>query len=163
MSQERSWTPCLLPLFSTVGHCALFIHAVPSSHITSNVFNRLYSYTCELKRNTAVTAVSSSNTTSGFPAFQCLMADSWVTAQHDGINFKGCGFRTVQGADNATACQSACNADRNCQFYTYVKQSFSDTSQRKRCYLKRVITMPVPLKVIALQQAVSGFSTNICL
>uniref|UniRef100_A0A4W6FTZ3 Apple domain-containing protein n=1 Tax=Lates calcarifer TaxID=8187 RepID=A0A4W6FTZ3_LATCA len=68
----------------------------------------------------------------------------------EGINLPGSDLRFLL-VNNAKACQKTCTEDPNCQFYTY-------TIADRRCYLKRVITMPLLPKVTKLANAVSGFS-----
>uniref|UniRef100_A0A665TCX0 Plasma kallikrein-like n=1 Tax=Echeneis naucrates TaxID=173247 RepID=A0A665TCX0_ECHNA len=77
------------------------------------------------------------------------------------VDFRGSDIR-FELMDDPETCQSTCSADRNCQFYSYVNVTFHNPDYRRRCYLKRVITMPAPPKVNKLYNAVSGFSLKNC-
>uniref|UniRef100_A0A3Q4I627 Coagulation factor XI-like n=1 Tax=Neolamprologus brichardi TaxID=32507 RepID=A0A3Q4I627_NEOBR len=71
-------------------------------------------------------------------------------------------FFFVHLMDDADTCQKTCTEDPHCQFYTYVDETFFDRSYWRRCYLKRVITIPAPPKVTRLTNVVSGFSLKNC-
>ncbi|XP_034016305.1 coagulation factor XI-like [Thalassophryne amazonica] len=85
----------------------------------------------------------------------------WVKVAQEGVDFQGSDFKFVL-LDDANKCQESCTRDYNCQFYTYVKTSFSDRTYWQHCYLKRVVTMPAPPKVAKLANLVSGFSLKNC-
>ncbi|KAG7244159.1 hypothetical protein INR49_004232, partial [Caranx melampygus] len=77
---------------------------------------------------------------SGLPVYECLMndsmyhkstlklLDSWVKEKHDDVDFFGVDMSAIT-KDNVTECQTGCNDDRNCQFYTYLKDNFSDANR----------------------------------
>uniref|UniRef100_A0A4W6FTF4 Apple domain-containing protein n=1 Tax=Lates calcarifer TaxID=8187 RepID=A0A4W6FTF4_LATCA len=90
---------------------------------------------------------SEEGVTSGLPTHFCQLC---AMKTLEGINLPGSDLRFLL-VNNAKACQKTCTEDPNCQFYTY-------TIADRRCYLKRVITMPLLPKVTKLANAVSGFS-----
>jgi len=98
---------------------------------------------------------------SGIPTRACQPDNSWVKAMYEGVDFQGSDMRYVL-LDDPESCQRTCTGDHNCQFYTYVNETFFDSSYWRRCYLKRVITMPAPPKVTKLENASSGFSKKNC-
>uniref|UniRef100_A0A665TCT2 Plasma kallikrein-like n=2 Tax=Echeneis naucrates TaxID=173247 RepID=A0A665TCT2_ECHNA len=87
--------------------------------------------------------------------------NGWKKIIHEDVDFRGSDIR-FELMDDPETCQSTCSADRNCQFYSYVNVTFHNPDYRRRCYLKRVITMPAPPKVNKLYNAVSGFSLKNC-
>lgn len=116
----------------------------------------------------------------------CSSLTAWARAPYPGVDFRGVDIRYTL-VDNAEACQQACNDEDKCQFYTYVKENFRDPAyrysiyraepslkqtnvasesllhlcRRRRCYLKRSITIPSPPKIRKLQNVVSGFSLSL--
>uniref|UniRef100_A0A3B4EPW7 Coagulation factor XI-like n=1 Tax=Pundamilia nyererei TaxID=303518 RepID=A0A3B4EPW7_9CICH len=80
---------------------------------------------------------------------------------YEGVDFKGSDIRD-ELMDDADTCQKTCTEDPHCQFYTYADETFFDRSYRRRCNLKRVITIPAPPKVIKVTNVVSGFSLKNC-
>eukprot|EP00064_Thunnus_orientalis_P012099 superscaffoldBa00001815_g12133 len=85
----------------------------------------------------------------------------WVLDAHEGIDFRGSDI-SYELMDDPDMCQWKCTEDPNCQFYTYANESFFDRNYWRRCYLKRVITIPAPPKVTKLSNVVSGFSLKNC-
>ncbi|KAI1901829.1 hypothetical protein AGOR_G00038420 [Albula goreensis] len=80
---------------------------------------------------------------------------------YDNVDFPGFDRRFVL-LDDPKSCQETCNADPDCQFYTYVHLSFSNPIHRRRCYLKQVITLPMPRRVAIFGNVVSGFHQRGC-
>ncbi|MED6292309.1 hypothetical protein CHARACLAT_032532, partial [Characodon lateralis] len=78
----------------------------------------------------------------------------WVKQIFEGVDFSGSDIRQ-EVMDNVELCQSKCDDDPNCQFFSYV-------DERRLCFLKRVITMPAPPTVNKLANVVSGFSLRNC-
>uniref|UniRef100_A0A8C9R6E5 Apple domain-containing protein n=1 Tax=Scleropages formosus TaxID=113540 RepID=A0A8C9R6E5_SCLFO len=93
-------------------------------------------------------SISKAEIMSGFPTRFC-----------DPSNGEICAVRPFPIAF-ATECEETCSADPDCQFYTYIYSTFHDPSYR--CYLKQVITIPSPPKVIAKRSVVSGFHLRTC-
>ncbi|XP_047460170.1 coagulation factor XI-like [Mugil cephalus] len=126
-----------------------------------------YSYispdlSCYLKNNPNEMVIrSKEGSTSGFPARFCQPDKNWITVAHEGIDFTGSDIRFELLSD-AESCQRNCTDDHNCQFYTYVDENFSVREYRGRCYLKRVISVPIIPEVTKLSTAVSGFSLRNC-
>uniref|UniRef100_A0A3Q2D1Y0 Apple domain-containing protein n=1 Tax=Cyprinodon variegatus TaxID=28743 RepID=A0A3Q2D1Y0_CYPVA len=119
-------------------------------------------FSCYLKNNQRVlTAKPKKGTTSGIPARFCQLDDNWVKQLYQGVDFRGSDFEK-ELMDDAELCQRKCDEDATCQFFTYVDQTFSDSAYWRRCYLKRVITMPAPPRVNKLHNAVSGFNLRNC-
>ncbi|XP_062385041.1 plasma kallikrein-like isoform X3 [Sardina pilchardus] len=98
---------------------------------------------------------------SGMPSRFCELPKDWATIRYEGLDFPGFDIRYVK-LDDPNSCEALCTADPHCQFYTYVYTSFYEPDFRRRCYLKRVITMPVPPKVASLKGVMSGFSLRGC-
>nr|XP_046274228.1 coagulation factor XI-like [Scatophagus argus] len=99
--------------------------------------------------------------TSGMPARVCQLSSDWIKVAHEGVDFRGSDIR-YEMMDDAETCQRTCTEDASCQFYTYVTENFYDSDYWRRCYLKRVITMPAPPKVTKLANVVSGFTLKNC-
>uniref|UniRef100_A0A4W6DGQ8 Apple domain-containing protein n=1 Tax=Lates calcarifer TaxID=8187 RepID=A0A4W6DGQ8_LATCA len=99
--------------------------------------------------------------TSGIPVHFCQLDNNWLKLAHEGVDFRGSDIR-FELMDDPDTCQTTCTVNSNCQFYTYVNETFFDSDYRRRCYLKRVITMPAPPKVTKLNNVVSGFSLRDC-
>ncbi|TWW65361.1 hypothetical protein D4764_21G0002610 [Takifugu flavidus] len=97
--------------------------------------------------------------TSGIPARGCQLDDTWVRTPVEGVDFRGEDIQNRM-VDSAEACQKACDEDDKCQFYTYLTEQFIDRDYRRRCFLKRTITIPAPPKIVKLQNVVSGFSLS---
>ncbi|KAG7244161.1 hypothetical protein INR49_004234 [Caranx melampygus] len=137
--------------------------ALCSAHACCNLFSfESAKFKCHMMDNRdELITQTKSGFKSGLPVYECLMNDSWVKEKHDDIIFRGV-IVTVSIKDNATECQMACNDDRNCQFYTYLKDNFSDANRRKKCHFRRVITIPAPDTVQKKDNVVSGFSLDIC-
>ncbi|XP_044192494.1 coagulation factor XI-like [Thunnus albacares] len=140
-------------------HCQTLCSAHPLCtyfSYTSNDFN------CYLKNNpNEMVTISKEGATSGLPARFCQLDNSWVLDAHEGIDFRGSDI-SYELMDDPDMCQWKCTEDPNCQFYTYVNESFFDRNYWRRCYLKRVITIPAPPKVTQLSNVVSGFSLKNC-
>ncbi|XP_020788402.2 coagulation factor XI-like [Boleophthalmus pectinirostris] len=138
-------------------HCQILCTTHPSCTYFS-----FESTTCYLKNNPneMVTFVKA-GVTSGLPSRFCQPDMNWLTVTHEGTDFRASDMRFVL-LDNAESCQRACNDDSNCQFFTYVNENFFDSVYWGRCYLKRVINVPAPLKVTKLANVVSGFALRRC-
>ncbi|XP_031442064.1 plasma kallikrein-like isoform X2 [Clupea harengus] len=98
---------------------------------------------------------------SGMPSRFCELSRDWVTVRYENTDFPGFDIRYVK-LDDPDSCETLCTADPHCQFYTYVFTSFYEPDYRRRCFLKQVITMPVPRKVASLKGVVSGFTLRGC-
>ncbi|XP_071357289.1 coagulation factor XI-like isoform X2 [Trachinotus anak] len=119
-------------------------------------------FNCNLMNNpNEMVTEAKEGVTSGLPVHFCQMDNNWLKVSHEGVDFKGSDIR-FELMDDPDTCQRTCSADPNCQFYTYVNQSFLSPVYRRRCYLKRAIIMPAPPKVIKLPNVVSGFSLKNC-
>ncbi|XP_070778229.1 coagulation factor XI-like [Enoplosus armatus] len=140
-------------------HCQALCSAHPRcTYFTydSNAFS------CHLKNNpNEMVTKAKEGGTSGLPARFCQLDNSWVKVAHEGVDFRGSDIR-YELMDDADTCQRTCTEDPNCQFYTYANESFFDRNYWRRCYLKRVITMPAPPKITKLVNVVSGFSQKNC-
>ncbi|XP_054462203.1 coagulation factor XI-like [Anoplopoma fimbria] len=140
-------------------HCQSLCSAHPACTFFSFVSNN---FKCYLKNNkNEMVPVAKGGVTSGIPARFCQLDDSWVRAALEGVDFRGndIGFELM---DDADTCQRTCSENPNCQFYTYAQATFPDSVYRRRCYLKRSITMPSPPKVSKLANVVSGFQLRNC-
>ncbi|XP_046875462.1 coagulation factor XI-like isoform X2 [Hypomesus transpacificus] len=117
-------------------------------------------HTCYLKNNRdMMKLVAEKNMFTGMPTRHCAPSSDWVFADYDGVDFWGNDKKFVL-LDDKESCRQVCNEDPACQFYTYLSSSFNDPVYRRRCYLKRIITLPLPPKVGSLPNVVSGFSLN---
>ncbi|XP_062414418.1 plasma kallikrein-like [Pungitius pungitius] len=150
----------LVLLAASPGHC----QNLCSAHTVCTFFSFVSKdFKCYLKvNNDAMILKAKDGITSGRPADFCQSDNSWVNVAHEGVDFNGSDIR-FELMDDAATCQRTCNEDANCQFYTYVQADFHDSVYRRRCYLKRAITMPAPPKVTKLANAVSGFQLRNCL
>ncbi|XP_067467478.1 coagulation factor XI-like [Thunnus thynnus] len=140
-------------------HCQTLCSAHPLCTYFSYTSN---DYKCYLKNNpNEMVTISKEGVTSGLPARFCQQVNSWVKDVHEGTGFTGSDIR-YELVDDRDMCQRECTEDSNCQFYDYVTESFFDRNYWRRCYLKRVITIPAPPKVTKLSNVVSGFSLKNC-
>nr|BAG66037.1 goosefish kalliklectin [Lophiomus setigerus] len=141
-------------------HCQALCSAHPKCTFFSFDSN---AFKCYLKNNPDyLEKTKKAGWTSGLPARNCQMDKKWLMIQYDGVDFRGSDIRYVE-MDDPDTCQKTCDEDSNCQFYTYVRNSSTAVVHRRRCYLKRVITMPAPPRVSKLTNVVSGFSRRNCI
>ncbi|KAM3597120.1 uncharacterized protein V6R79_026379 [Siganus canaliculatus] len=140
-------------------HCQSLCSAHPQCTYFSFVRK---SFNCHLKGNPdQMVTRTKDGVTSGMPARFCQLDNSWVKVAHEGVDFRGSDIR-FELMDDPETCQRTCTEDVNCQFYTYVNENFSDSTYWRRCFLKRVTTMPAPPKINKLSNVVSGFSLKSC-
>ncbi|KAM6958896.1 plasma kallikrein-like [Aplochiton taeniatus] len=148
---------CLF-LCSAHPHCTHFSYTTTEWKTTDK--SRLMR--CYLKHNTReLRDVPTDGVISGIPTRLCQPNNDWKKKVYEGVDLRGSDMRFVL-LDNPAACQKACTDDPQCQFYTYANETFENPTYRRRCYLKRVIAMPVPPKVATLANVVSGFSLKNC-
>lgn len=139
------------------GHCQTLCSAHPEC-----IYFTYESTTCHLKKNpNEMVTRGKEGSTSGFPTRFCQQDNSWVKETHEGTDFRGSDMRSVL-LDDAEACQRTCTEDPLCQFYAYANENFFDRDYWRRCYLKRVISIPAPPKVTKLTNVVSGFTLRNC-
>uniref|UniRef100_A0A3Q3GB54 Coagulation factor XI-like n=1 Tax=Labrus bergylta TaxID=56723 RepID=A0A3Q3GB54_9LABR len=144
---------------SSAEHCRMLCSAHPSC--TFFAFTR-ESFTCNLKSNVnEMVTVAKAGVTSGLPERFCQLDNSWIKEALEDVDFQGSdiGFEYM---DDAKTCQRKCSEDANCQFYAYASERVSNPDYWRRCYFKRVITMPAPPKVVKLANVVSGFTLKNC-
>ncbi|XP_072530903.1 coagulation factor XI-like [Salminus brasiliensis] len=130
-------------------------------HQTSNTW---YHMRCFLKHKPDISSdelIKKMESYCGLPTRNCEHSNVWATTQYADVDFPGFDNHFVL-LDDHNACQQQCTADPDCQFYTYVYSSFSDPVYRRRCYLKQVMTLPRPVKVVSNQSVISGFSLKSC-
>uniref|UniRef100_UPI0037E731CF coagulation factor XI-like n=1 Tax=Semicossyphus pulcher TaxID=241346 RepID=UPI0037E731CF len=140
-------------------HCQALCSAHPSCTYFAFVSE---SFTCNLKNNpNQMVTRATAGVTSGLPERFCQLDNSWTEQALVGVDFRSSDIR-YQLMDDAESCQMNCTEDPNCQFYTYVNESFFNPDYWRRCYFKRVITMPSPPKVTKLSNVVSGFTQRNC-
>ncbi|XP_075931445.1 plasma kallikrein-like [Anarhichas minor] len=140
-------------------HCQTLCSVHPVCTFFSFVSNK---FECYLKNNkNELVPKSKEGVTSGLPARFCQLDNSWVKATYEGVDFGGNDIR-YELMDDADTCQRTCSDEPTCQFYTYVNTNFFNSDYRRRCYLKRSITMPAPPKVTKLANVVSGFQLRNC-
>ncbi|KAM7372949.1 hypothetical protein PAMP_007837 [Pampus punctatissimus] len=119
-------------------------------------------FKCYLKNNPSeMVTRSMEGVTSGMPERFCQLNSSWVKDTYERIDFRGSemGYELMEDPDT---CRKKCTENPNCQFYTYIPDLINPHCFRRRCTLKRVITMPAPPKVTKLPNVVSGFSLEDC-
>uniref|UniRef100_A0A3Q2FWU5 Apple domain-containing protein n=1 Tax=Cyprinodon variegatus TaxID=28743 RepID=A0A3Q2FWU5_CYPVA len=117
---------------------------------------------CILKNNpNSLVVQSKRGVTSGIPSRFCRIDESWLRLTYEGVDFFGSDFRS-EVVRNADDCQQTCTQNPNCQFFTYITESFPFPDIWRRCFLKRVITIPSPPEVKKLANAVSGFALKNC-
>uniref|UniRef100_A0A3Q1H8P6 Apple domain-containing protein n=1 Tax=Anabas testudineus TaxID=64144 RepID=A0A3Q1H8P6_ANATE len=124
---------------------------------TSNDFR------CYLKNNpNEMVPRAASGVTSGLPARFCQPDNNWVKKIYEDINFPSNDIRYFT-AEDVHGCQRACTADPNCQYFSYHNENCTSKYRMwRRCFLKRVITLPVPPRVSKAINLVSGFSLKNC-
>ncbi|XP_012706818.2 plasma kallikrein [Fundulus heteroclitus] len=140
-------------------HCQFLCSVHPQCTYFS--FSRI-DFRCFLKNNpNNIMTRAKSGVTSGIPTHLCQIDESWARLTYSGVDFSGSdiSFAVVNSTDQ---CQEKCTENPNCQFYTYHNGSLIFSDHRPRCYMKRVITMPVPPKVKKLDNVVSGFTLRNC-
>uniref|UniRef100_A0A3Q3KJG2 Apple domain-containing protein n=2 Tax=Monopterus albus TaxID=43700 RepID=A0A3Q3KJG2_MONAL len=138
--------------------------ALCSAHPTCTFFSyHSNDFKCYLKNNpNEMMTTAKQGVTSGISTYFCqLDHQNWVKVAYESVDFTSSDIR-FELMDDADTCQRTCSADPKCLFYTYVKETCSDPSQRRRCYLKRVITIPAPPRVVKLNNTVSGFHLRNC-
>ncbi|KAF6723057.1 Coagulation factor XI [Oryzias melastigma] len=143
----------------SVEHCQVMCSAHPQCTYFSFHGDE---FDCYLKNNqNSLVAEAKEGFTSGLPARACQLDNGWLSKPYGEIDFQGSDI-DFEVMDDAQQCQTTCTASPHCQFYTYVHNNFDHPTYRRRCYLKRVITLPAPPKVVKLTEAISGFSTRNC-
>ncbi|RVE66401.1 hypothetical protein OJAV_G00106890 [Oryzias javanicus] len=143
----------------SVEHCRVMCSAHPQCSYFSFLRD---GFDCYLKNNQlSLVTEAKEGVTSGLPARFCQLDSDWLSKPYEGIDFRGSDIE-FELMDDAQPCQTACTASPHCQFYTYVHSNFNVPTYRRRCYLKRVITLPAPPRVAKLTEAVSGFSKRNC-
>ncbi|KAE8282192.1 Plasma kallikrein [Larimichthys crocea] len=145
-----------VPLAASPEHC----QALCSAHPLCASFTYVSAdFKCHMKGSTQEMITRAVNGfTSGLPARFCQLDNKWLKKNYAGINFPHNDIRSFV-VDNVETCQRTCTEDPNCQFFSYVANK---PPARNLCYLKRVITMPAPPRIIKLANIVSGFSLKNC-
>ncbi|XP_047663961.1 uncharacterized protein LOC113661525 isoform X7 [Tachysurus fulvidraco] len=98
---------------------------------------------------------------SGFPTRKCTPTNVWATERYEGLDFFGHDYRDFK-TNTSEICRETCTNDPDCHFYTYVLPSHHDENIRHICYLKQVMTLPRPEKVVYSYGVTSGFSLRDC-
>ncbi|XP_008419732.1 plasma kallikrein-like [Poecilia reticulata] len=134
--------------------CQVLCSAHPKCTYFSFVSNE---FKCYLKNNPNTMAPKDGiGITSGLPSRSCPLRNETNpfspghVKMYEGVDFPNSDIRYFS-LNVAESCENACTSDPNCQFYSFITTS-------RLCYLKRVITMPAPPKVMNLANVVSGFS-----
>ncbi|XP_031179016.1 coagulation factor XI-like [Sander lucioperca] len=140
-------------------HC----QALCSAHSVCSYFSfNSNNFNCNLKKNNEeLVTEAKDGITSGLPARFCQLDNTWLQVVYENVDFPTSDIR-FELMDDADTCQRTCTQDAFCQFYTYANDNFNDPIYRRRCYLKRTITMPAPPKVAKLANVVSGFQLRNC-
>ncbi|KAL4629476.1 coagulation factor XI-like [Arapaima gigas] len=149
-------------------HCRILCNDHPRCTFFSFATNKhdtndnTYKLRCWLKHNTAERpSISKAEIMSGFPTRFCDPSNVCTLERYENVDFPGYDRRYVM-CESATECEETCSEDPDCQFYTYIYNTFHLPDYRKRCYLKQLITVPSPPKVVALEGVVSGFHLRNC-
>ncbi|XP_051892507.1 coagulation factor XI-like isoform X2 [Pristis pectinata] len=101
------------------------------------------------------------NVVSGFSLKWCkTLISPCVSDVYEGLDFPGEDFHN-SNTRNYQDCQKECTNNKQCQFFTYVNQSYHRALQRQVCYLKQSIK-GTPSKINLLNNVVSGFSLKGC-
>ncbi|XP_038581409.1 coagulation factor XI-like [Micropterus salmoides] len=139
-------------------HCQTLCSAHPLCTYFTYVSTNL---SCHMKNNpNEMVTKKKEGVTSGIPARFCELDASWLKVAHKDIDFPGSDIR-FELEDDADTCQKTCTEDRFCQFYSFDTENLFGLD-RRRCYLKSVITMPAPPKVTKQANVVSGFTLKNC-
>ncbi|XP_053348809.1 plasma kallikrein-like [Clarias gariepinus] len=123
-----------------------------------------YRMRCFLKYKQDVSQLNTATpkeVSSGFPTRNCEPSNVWATTRYRDVDFLGYDNRYFQTATVET-CREMCTADPYCQFYTYVLTTFHNKDFWYRCYVKQVMILPRPVKVVYMPGVVSGFSLRNC-
>ncbi|KAM4631106.1 coagulation factor XI-like isoform 1-T2 [Polymixia lowei] len=150
-------------LAASADHCLALCSVHPSCTYFSYFANhKSKRFHCYLKNNQNVMAVrAEEGVTSGIPARFCQPDNTWVTVAYEETDFRASDIR-FELLDDLETCRKTCNDDPNCQFYSYLNDAFHDSTYWRRCFLKRVITIPAPARVVKLPNVVSGFALKYC-
>ncbi|XP_017310654.1 plasma kallikrein [Ictalurus punctatus] len=147
-------------LCSTHPRCTHFSYS-SSKYSISNTW---YNMRCFLKYKQDVSQLVPAKVKesySGFPTKNCKLSNVWATTRYENIDFFAYDNRHFI-TDTSEACREICTADPYCQFYTYALSSFHDRDYRHRCYVKQVMILPRPEKVVYMHGVISGFSLRNC-
>ncbi|KAI4881089.1 hypothetical protein NFI96_012675, partial [Prochilodus magdalenae] len=147
-------------------HCQFLCSIHPRcTHFSYSQSNTWFFMTCFLKHKPNVNkeeSVGKEKVYSGITTHNCKPSNVWES-RYEGIDFYGAdnGHTFVDSAD---ICEDFCTQDPDCQFYTYLLPSYPNLTPqlRNKCYLKQVMTLPRPDKVVSVPGVVSGFSLKNC-
>ncbi|XP_053718881.1 coagulation factor XI-like [Synchiropus splendidus] len=139
-------------------HC----QALCTAHPLCTYFSYMSTtFACYLKRNTNTFVLTAkASTSTGLPTRSCRASNDWLKVKYHGAAFPRIDL-SCKMASNVDDCATLCNEDPNCQFYTYHTDDGPPLT-RRRCYLKRAITLPAPPKVAIKSNVISGFSLKSC-
>ncbi|XP_030645325.1 plasma kallikrein isoform X2 [Chanos chanos] len=143
-------------LCSSHPRCTYFSYAT-SKYETSDAW---YYMRCFLKHNVDERpCVPKKELFSGMPRRLFKPTDkpqpsSWVTEEWS-YNIPGADSKIIPDVSDER-CKRLCTEDSDCQFFSYYGYP------RDTCFLKQVITLPLPPKVVLMDAVVSGFSLKGC-
>ncbi|XP_058853287.1 plasma kallikrein-like isoform X1 [Acipenser ruthenus] len=99
---------------------------------------------------------------SGYSLKSCEEASSTCSPRvFMGVDFPGVDYKFLY-TDSHSDCQTACTTDPDCQFFTYLTDTFDNPEYRQKCHLKYTKNVPSPPTINNLQNVVSGFSQRGC-
>ncbi|XP_048850273.1 coagulation factor XI-like isoform X2 [Brienomyrus brachyistius] len=135
--------------------CTFFSYTTASYETTSEKYKLL----CFLKHNVEERpSAHKDNVMSGMPARFCQPSNACATLTYKNIEFMGADKKVVK-LDSPATCEEACTADPDCQFYTFV---YNTITASPKCYLKQLITVPLPPQIALKKDVVSGFHLRNC-
>ncbi|XP_062870655.1 coagulation factor XI-like isoform X2 [Trichomycterus rosablanca] len=107
-----------------------------------------------------IRSVQKNEVHSGYVPRNCKPSYDWTETRYEDIDFNGYDNLDIS-VDNYETCRDMCITNPDCQFYSYVSSSYHH-SYRKKCFLKQVLTLPKPEKVVSNPDIISGFSLRNC-
>ncbi|XP_075049878.1 coagulation factor XI-like [Mixophyes fleayi] len=101
------------------------------------------------------------NTTSGFTKPLSGLQFECITEEYNNLNFPGSDERSLK-TDSYEECRSICTKDPLCQFFTFFSQTNILSDQTDTCYLKSLLSVPLPQIIKYSPEVVSGFPQRNC-
>lgn len=101
------------------------------------------------------------NSTSGFSKPLSGIYRECILDEYDGLNFPGADERSLK-ATSFKDCQSMCTKDPLCQFFTFFTEPNILPDQTDTCYLKSLLSIPLPQIIKSAPGVVSGFAQKNC-
>ncbi|KAM3910207.1 coagulation factor XI-like, partial [Leptodactylus fuscus] len=105
--------------------------------------------------------INQPNAISGFSKPMSGVHKECVTEQYQDLNFPGSSERSLVAA-SYPECQEICTQDALCQFFTFFNQTHLLPDQISTCYLKSLLSLPLPQIIKDSPDVTSGFPQRGC-